>query len=47
MLSQAPRGKDFNAPTGRLYTADQLMLKLQQSYEEELKRRGLEPQAKR
>ncbi|MCC7086457.1 MAG: hypothetical protein IT427_15765 [Pirellulales bacterium] len=47
MLSQAPRGKDFNAPTGRLYTADALMLRLQQSYEAELERRGLKQKSKK
>ncbi len=46
MLSQAPKGKGFNDPTGRLYTADSLMLRLQQSYEAELQQRGLKPKAK-
>jgi len=36
MLSQDPRGADFNSPTGRLYTADALLGRLQQSYNAEL-----------
>src|SRR4029079_4973518 len=36
MLSQDPRGADFNSPTGRLYTADALLGRLQQSYDAEL-----------
>lgn len=32
MLSQAPKGKNFNAPTGRIYTVDQLLKRLKQSY---------------
>jgi hypothetical protein len=46
MLSKAPKGKDFNSSTGRLYTADALMLRLQDSYEKELERRGLKPKEK-
>jgi hypothetical protein len=46
MLSNAPKGKDFNSATGRLYTADALMLRLQESYEKELERRGLKPKQK-
>jgi len=33
MLSKAPKGKDFNAPTGRIYTVDQLLKRLKQSYD--------------
>jgi hypothetical protein len=47
MLSKAPKGKDFNGPTGRLYTADALMLRLQQSYVAEQERRGLKPKSQR
>ena len=36
MLSQDPHGADFNSPTGRLYTADALLGRLQQSYDAEL-----------
>jgi hypothetical protein len=36
MLSQDPRGADFNSPTGRLYTADALLSRLQQSYDAEI-----------
>ncbi len=36
MLSQDPRAADFNAPTGRIYTADALMAQLAQSYASEL-----------
>lgn len=32
MLSQAPHGDNFNQPTGRIYTADQLIGRLKQSY---------------
>lgn len=46
MLSMAPKGQDFNSPTGRLYTADALMLRLQDSYEQELIRRGLKAKVK-
>jgi len=31
MLSNAPKGKKFNAPTGRIYTADLLLDRLKQS----------------
>jgi hypothetical protein len=40
MLSQDPRGTDFNAPMGRIYTADALLAQLTQSYEAEMKARG-------
>ena len=30
-LSNAPQGKDFNAATGRIYTAEKLLLRLEQS----------------
>jgi hypothetical protein len=32
MLSQAPNGKGFNKPTGRIYTATQFIARLKQSY---------------
>ena len=32
MLSQTPKGKNFNQPTGRIYTADQLIARLKASY---------------
>jgi hypothetical protein len=47
MLSKAPKGKGFNEPTGTLYTADALMLRLQQSYVTEQERRGLKPKAQK
>jgi hypothetical protein len=31
MLSAAPRGKNFNRPTGRIYNADQLLQRLETS----------------
>jgi hypothetical protein len=33
MLSKAPKGKDFNQSTGRIYSADELVKRLKQSYE--------------
>jgi hypothetical protein len=36
MLSQDPHGADFNSPTGRLYTADAFLARLQQSYDAEI-----------
>lgn len=47
MLSKAPKGKGFNDPTGKLYTADALMLRLQQSYVAEQERRGLKPKTQK
>jgi hypothetical protein len=47
MLSKAPKGKGFNDPTGKLYTADALMLRLQQSYVAEQERRGLRAKSQR
>ncbi len=38
MLSQDPRGGDFNSSTGRIYTADALMVRLALSYEAEQER---------
>jgi hypothetical protein len=32
MLSNAPLGKNFNDPTGRLYTVEKLMVRLEQSH---------------
>ena len=32
-LSNSPTGRDFNRPTGRIYTADLLLARLQKSYE--------------
>jgi len=32
MLSQTPQGKNFNQPTGRIYTAEQLLARLKTSY---------------
>jgi hypothetical protein len=32
MLSQAPNGKGFNKPTGRIYTETQFIARLKQSY---------------
>lgn len=39
MLSSVPGGKKFNEPTGRIYTPQQLLERLRESYAEELKRR--------
>ncbi|MCA9245625.1 MAG: hypothetical protein KDA42_00890 [Planctomycetales bacterium] len=36
MLSQAPRGTDFNRPTGQIYTAELLIERLRASYDESL-----------
>jgi len=36
-LAQTPRGKDFNKPTGRIYTTSQLVARLKLSYREALK----------
>jgi hypothetical protein len=33
MLSEAPQGQDFNRPTGRIYTAQQLLERLKTSHE--------------
>jgi hypothetical protein len=33
MLSQAPQGVDFNKPTGNIYTVDQLIDRLEESYQ--------------
>ena len=33
MLSETPKGKNFNQPTGRIYTAEQLMARLRKSYD--------------
>ncbi len=32
MLAETPNGRDFNKPTGRIYTADQLLDQLEASY---------------
>ncbi len=32
MLSETPKGKNFNQPTGRIYTAEQLIARLKKSY---------------
>lgn len=32
MLSKAPKGKDFNGPTGRIYTVEMLLARLKQSH---------------
>ena len=32
MLSKAPKGRDFNKPTGRIYTVKMLLARLNQSY---------------
>ena len=32
MLSDAPKGKNFNQPTGRIYTVDDLLKRLQESH---------------
>ncbi len=37
MLSESPAGRDFNNPTGRIYTADLLLERLKQSREESIK----------
>jgi hypothetical protein len=39
MLSQDPRGADFNTATGRIYTADALLAQLTESYQAEMKAR--------
>ena len=33
MLSETPKGKNFNEPTGRIYTAEQLIARLKKSYD--------------
>ncbi len=38
-LEEAPTGKDFNEPTGKIYTPAQLIARLKVSYDEEIKRR--------
>lgn len=38
-LENAPTGKDFNQPTGKIYTPAQLIARLKVSYREEIKRR--------
>jgi hypothetical protein len=37
LLSQAPGGTDFNKPTGRIYTADDLLRKLRKRYQQTLR----------
>lgn len=37
MLSDAPLGKNFNDPTGRIYTVEKLMARLEQSHAASLK----------
>ncbi len=32
MLSETPKGKNFNQPTGRIYTAEQLIARVKKSY---------------
>jgi hypothetical protein len=32
MISQAPHGQGFNQPTGRIYTEQQFIARLKQSY---------------
>jgi len=39
MLSKAPGGDDFNKPTGRVYTVEALLGRLEQLYAEEQKKR--------
>lgn len=38
-LGHSPRGKDFNKPTGRIYTVDMLIARLKSSYDAEVERR--------
>jgi hypothetical protein len=33
MLSETPKGKNFNQPTGRIYTAEQLIARVKKSYD--------------
>jgi hypothetical protein len=40
MLERTPKGVDFNAPTGRIYTAEQLLQRLKKSYDAERERRA-------
>lgn len=42
-LSRTPNGVGFNEPTGRIYTGDQLIDRLKESYALELKRRKAAP----
>lgn len=35
MLAHAPNGRDFNKPAGRIYTAEQLLARLEMSYHRE------------
>jgi hypothetical protein len=37
MLSETPTGKQFNLPTGRIYTAALLLVRLQKSHAASLK----------
>jgi hypothetical protein len=39
-LSHAPTGHDFNKPTGRIYTADALLARLRQAYEQDAAKRA-------
>jgi hypothetical protein len=39
MLKSVPNGTDFNAPTGRIFTAEQLLERLQASHAQERQRR--------
>jgi hypothetical protein len=36
MISKDPHGGDFNAPTGRIYTADALLARIKKSYDDAL-----------
>jgi hypothetical protein len=38
MLSETPKGKNFNAPTGRIYTAEQLLARVHKSYDQAIAR---------
>jgi hypothetical protein len=43
MLQSAPRGANFNRPTGKIFTADALIKRLKQSYTAEQQRRSGTP----
>jgi hypothetical protein len=40
MLQDTPRGREFNRPTGKIFTADALIQRLKQSYTAEVQRRA-------
>jgi len=47
MLQNTPRGRKFNQPTGKIFTADALIKRLKQSYTAELRRRATSAEGQR